>query len=145
LKTCKKEGCSNPVFGKGFCRNHQYLRPDYKPYRYKRKATGELELFKKIWIRREHKSFLSGKKLNTFDVSLFAHVLPKAQNKFPKWKLNPHNIILLTKYEHYLLDHGSEDEREKYAKENNCDWNKIYSLYNELKEAYETTFKEETR
>ena len=26
-KTCNKEGCNNNVFGGGYCKNHQYLRP----------------------------------------------------------------------------------------------------------------------
>jgi len=29
-KPCKKEGCNNPRFGKGYCRYHQYLREDKK-------------------------------------------------------------------------------------------------------------------
>ncbi len=84
---------------------------------------------------------MSGKKLDEFSVSLFAHVLPKAQNKFPKWKLNPDNIILLTRFEHHLFDKGTIAQREKYAKENNCNWIGIYNLYNELKQDYERKFR----
>lgn len=29
MKLCQADKCNNPVFGKGFCRNHQYLRPDF--------------------------------------------------------------------------------------------------------------------
>ena len=29
-KTCNASECNNPVFSKGFCRNHQYLRTDGK-------------------------------------------------------------------------------------------------------------------
>lgn len=29
MKFCQADNCSNPVFGKGFCRNHQYKREDY--------------------------------------------------------------------------------------------------------------------
>lgn len=28
-KTCNVEGCSSPVWGKGFCKNHQYKREDF--------------------------------------------------------------------------------------------------------------------
>lgn len=30
-KTCNAEGCSNRVWGKGYCARHQYLRTDKKP------------------------------------------------------------------------------------------------------------------
>lgn len=30
-KVCLKDECNNPRFGKGYCRNHQYLRTDKKP------------------------------------------------------------------------------------------------------------------
>lgn len=36
-KQCKADGCTYPVFGKGYCQNHQYLRDDYKPYQWKPK------------------------------------------------------------------------------------------------------------
>lgn len=29
-KTCTSEGCTRPVFGKGYCKAHQHLRPDFK-------------------------------------------------------------------------------------------------------------------
>lgn len=29
MKFCNEPNCSYPVFGKGFCRNHQYMREDY--------------------------------------------------------------------------------------------------------------------
>lgn len=29
-KQCTHEGCTRPVFGKGYCKAHQYLRPDFK-------------------------------------------------------------------------------------------------------------------
>ncbi len=139
-KNCKADNCGYIVFGKGYCKSHQYLRLDYNPYVYKKEPTGELEIFKDIWNKRPHVSFLSNKKLNEFSVSLFAHVLPKGQNKFPKWKLKPNNIILLTAEEHDLLDKGTKAQREKYAQQNNCDWNKIYKLYNQLENDYKKEF-----
>ena len=30
MKQCSVEGCKSPVFGKGYCRYHQYLRTDTK-------------------------------------------------------------------------------------------------------------------
>lgn len=105
------------------------------------KPTGEKVMFEQIWEEREHKSFLTGKPLdyhlgkNTW-FNLFAHVLSKAQNKYPKFKLYKKNIILLTPEEHRLLDHGTEDERRRYAEEEGCDWDLILELKEELKYEY---------
>ena len=33
MKTCKAENCSYPVFGGGYCKNHQYLRNKTKKIR----------------------------------------------------------------------------------------------------------------
>jgi hypothetical protein len=139
-KKCLSSGCNNYVFGKGYCKIHQYLRDDFKKYTYIREPTGELNLFHEIWKTRTHKSFLSNKEIEYFNVSCFAHILPKGENKFPKFKLNPKNIILLIPYEHHLLDNGTIEQREKYAKENNCNWDKIYKLYEKLSDEYITTY-----
>ena len=32
-KTCKYKECDYPVFGKGYCRNHQWKRDDVKKYK----------------------------------------------------------------------------------------------------------------
>jgi hypothetical protein len=112
------------------------------------KDTSQKDLFLKLWKERDKVSFLSGKPLAHLEnyknnkelsglyYSIFAHVLSKALNKYPKFKLKPENIILLSPEEHTMLDHGSESQREKYAKENNCDWNKVYKLRDKLKEEY---------
>ena len=107
-----------------------------------KKATGQRELFDEIWAERKQVSFLSNKRLSHYEntpfwFNLFAHVLSKALNKYPKFILHKENIILLTPEEHTLLDHGSESQREKYAEENQCDWDDIYDLKEKLKEDYE--------
>jgi len=140
VKYCKANNCNNPVFGGGYCRFHQWKRKDKNPYRYVRKKTGELEVFEMIWKERAHKSFLSGKKLRKFSPTYFAHVLSKAQNKYPKFKLYKKNIILLTPEEHYLLDQGTIEQRKKYDIENNCSFDKIKQLYGELKDEYEKKY-----
>lgn len=38
-KTCNKDGCDYPVFGKGFCKSHQYLRTDKKKKNVTKKRT----------------------------------------------------------------------------------------------------------
>jgi hypothetical protein len=103
-----------------------------------RKKTGERALFESLWETRAKVSFLSGKDLSrTPDflmLNIFAHVLPKG--KYPKYRLNTKNIIFLDPDEHYLLDFGTEDQRQKYAEENNCDWDCIYNLAEKLKKEY---------
>jgi len=46
-KTCTAANCTRPVWGKGYCRNHQYLRTDkkqkpIKPFSAKRTETNKL-------------------------------------------------------------------------------------------------------
>jgi hypothetical protein len=103
--------------------------------------ANQVQMFKSIWASRPHVSFLSGKPLNYIPntelwYSLFAHVLSKAMNKYPAYKLYEKNIVLLTPTEHGLLDAGTIDQRIKYEQENNCCWNKIFLLAEELKGQY---------
>ena len=88
--------------------------------------TGELELFKKIWAERVHESFISGRPLMFFDVCFFAHVLPKGTH--PQSRLDPENIVLLTREEHNLLDQGTMAQREKYGKKYNANWDLVRDL-----------------
>ena len=100
----------------------------------KRKPTGELELFKEIWEERIHISFLSGTPIKYFDVKCFAHVLNKG--KYPKFRLNKDNIVLLTPTEHNLLDAGTQLARDKYAFITESNWEKITNLKEKLKLEY---------
>ena len=145
-KICKIEGCDNTVFTHGYCLYHKgyYYKEKEKNKIYSSqksknkpiKKTGELNIFIEIWNEREHISFLSGKYLNyqagqKFWINCFAHVLPKG--KYPLFRLNKDNIILLTPAEHYLLDFGTHEQRIKYS--NNLytdtdyisDWGKIWA------------------
>ena len=127
------------------------FKPDLKPVKqeknnphYKKKgkkATGELDLFKRLWEEREHVSFLSGIPLDEFDVWQMAHVLAKGQNKYPKFRLYPKNIVFLTSLEHHLWDNGTMDRRAIYQQEMletgyDCDWQRLYDLADELKKEY---------
>ena len=60
------------------------------------------ELFNHIWNTREHRSELTGKPLYNTNHSQwhwqFLHVLPKGS--YPKYKLNPDNIMLALPEEH---------------------------------------------
>jgi hypothetical protein len=122
MKICKEENCSYPVFGGGYCKNHQWCRQDknkpivstsindrkqkhIKP----KKVTGELELFKEIWNERIHKSEISGLPLSLFDVKCFHHILTK--QAYPEHRLDKDNIILLTRSEHISVHSKSIDDQ----------------------------------
>ena len=96
----------------------------------KRKATGEAEVFRKIWGARKRVSFLSNRSVahieegSSFWYNLFAHLLPK--RKYKSLRLEPKNIIILHPEEHSLLDQGTEEQREAYAEKWRCDWGKVY-------------------
>ena len=138
MKTCSKDGCDYPSFSKGYCRRHQYLRVDKsvptlrksrvapKKYLKNPKQTGEKEVFERVWNNRPHKSQLSGKKIYDARPGNFAHLWPKG--KYPEFRLLDINICLLTLEEHFLFDQGTEEQRKKYADENNCDWEVIEIL-----------------
>lgn len=105
----------------------------------RKKPTGEFDLFCEIWDERDRVSFVSGKALHDFRetklfVSCFAHILSKGA--FPKFRLNRDNIVLLTPHEHHLLDFGSETMRTNYGIQNNCSWDSLYELKEQLKNDY---------
>jgi len=132
-KTCTADNCSFPVFGGRYCKRHQYLRTDKNFTSLKRKSmkpafkpSGEKILFDTILATRPHKSQLSGKKINNPDHKNCAHLWPKG--KYPEFRLLDINICILTFEEHFLFDQGTAEQRQKYARENNCDWNVIERL-----------------
>ena len=109
-------------------------------------TRSEVAVFKYIWALSDKRSFVSelfcrhaeGTK---FWFSIFAHVLPKAKNKYPHFKLYFGNIKVLLPGEHHLYDNGDEDQRVKYAKEvPTCDWNRLYELRDDLKDLYKEVF-----
>ena len=123
-RICQIPNCSNVVWGTdkitkiGYCKYHQYKRTDrkiskkYYPLK-SRKPTGEKELFEEIAKERLPTSFISGIFLDLNDVRCYAHVLPKG--KYPKYRLNKKNIVLLTPEEHRIFDQGTLDEEIKYS------------------------------
>ena len=99
-----------------------------------------LEIFKEIWMEREHVSFVSGRDILWFSPSCFAHVLPKGEGFFPEYKFRKENIVLVTIEEHGLIDHGTEAKRKAYA----ADWNRLHRLGVELRKEYELTYGKHT-
>ena len=100
---------------------------------YKRKKTGELELFIEIYNERPHVSYISEEPIRQFDVSCFAHVLNK--NVYPELRLEKINIALITKEEHRIFDRGTLKDREEYKKSHpKCEWDKLENLKSYIRE-----------
>lgn len=137
---------------KKLCYYHNQLRKQ-KEKKEKQLSKQQYEplkdFYKRIWASRPHISFLTGESLETTHKSLwlnmFCHVLAKGRAMYPKFKHYEKNIILLSPYEHWLLDKGSAEDRALYQQRKleqgiPCDWNKIYELKEELKAEYASRF-----
>jgi len=101
----------------------------------------QVDIFREKWANEDHVSFLSGRPILITEgtdlwFSIWAHVLSKAQNKYPAYKLFAKDIVMLLPEEHTLWDCGTMAQRAKYADKYNCSWNKMFSLSEELKENY---------
>jgi len=156
---CKIEGCKNVVATHGYCWWH-------KGYAYKDKAwakgiksrgagteklgdknmelwgfSGQIDLFKHLWATREHRSYLTDEPLGEFNISFFAHLLPK--KNYPLYKCNPKNIVFLTFYEHTMLDRGTIKEMEDYCRERGVldRLGKLWSLRDTMKAEYKELLK----
>lgn len=79
-------------------------KPNPKKKTYIRKATGELEVFKKIWKERPHICQVTGQALTVDNVN-FSHILPKG--RYPKFRLREENIWLVTWEIHHQWEHGN--------------------------------------
>lgn len=85
----------------------------------------EIELFRKIWRERPHRSEISGERLLYFHPIYFSHVLSKGSR--PDLKFCELNIVLKTAEEHQLW----ENHKSKIAGDPNWDW--IFKLRDYLK------------
>jgi hypothetical protein len=76
MKTCKKSDCTNPQFGGGYCKFHQYLREKTKkriPSRTKKRFNEEkeyhteaLKFFSEKGVKQENFCIFCGKKVKFF-------------------------------------------------------------------------------
>jgi hypothetical protein len=109
--------------------NDQYR----KPIKIKRKTTGEKDFFESLWNSDKAKvSALTGLPLsdqNDARAHFFAHILPKG--KYPKFRLNPDNIMYLELEEHYKWDF------ERFKCLIDPAWAHIIELENKLKKQYD--------
>lgn len=104
MKQCKIEGCNNPSWSKGLCRNHipkkSWLRKNIVNIRERFDEIHEMHtFFIGIWNKRPHYSEISKEKLfSPISTVYFHHILPK--EKYKEAKLDEDNIILITFDEH---------------------------------------------
>lgn len=99
----------------------------------KKAPTGELEIFRTILVRRGAFSQVNNEQITPVRPKNFAHLLPKAQNKYPMFKLFIDNIWLMTDDQHYKWDEDRESIREDHM------WQKVFKeearlmkLYNDM-------------
>lgn len=95
--------------------------------------VGQAQLFKQIWDKRLHESYISETFLgDEMKAQFFAHVIPKGS--YPKFKLYEKNIVLLTFEEHILWDHQRDKIRANkiWLKK----WEKLFLLEEKLKTEY---------
>lgn len=101
-----------------------------KKYIFKKKPTGEANIFREIWAERGPYSQIDGSYLGEYNVCFFSHILPKGQNKYPAFKLNKQNIVLKTLSQHHAWEHNKESLRGL------PEWEWVFQLETSLKEQY---------
>jgi hypothetical protein len=120
-----------------------YFLPDPKPIKKikpkkalksKRKKTGEAKLFEEIYIDRLGKCRITGEQLPLSPIC-FMHILSKGG--YPRYRLNPKNILLVLPEIHTLYDCGSME----YLISLYPNAKMIYDLKDELRTEY---YKKET-
>jgi hypothetical protein len=99
--------------------------PVVPPERKISNPTALKKIFTFLWETRPHVSFISGQPVRNIPTT-FAHVLPKAKNRFPQFKLLPCNIVFLTPDEHHLWD----NQRYKIEEDPTLlkKWSKMFKL-----------------
>ncbi len=97
--------------------------------------TGEGGLFEEIAAERPWVCFVSDEKLKELTPSQFLHVLPKALNKYPQFKLYKKNIVLATNDIHYDWDFKPRSEVRKDKR-----FDKLFKLEVELIAEYKELY-----
>jgi hypothetical protein len=93
-----------------------YFRPDPKSYsqpkvkkgltQKERKPTGELAMFKEIYLERGGKCEITGKEIEFHPIH-FLHILSKGA--YPRFRLKKENIIMAIEDIHLGYDNGSKE------------------------------------
>lgn len=105
----------------------------------------ETELFRHVWDTVPHYSYVSGIPITEPSPANFAHVLSKAVNRHPHFRLNPDNILLVTREEHNLIDQGTQAARDRYCQRiRTASFGPFYKKREELEKQYEILYSDLT-
>lgn len=118
--------CAGKRYSKTTARNQ---RKNYVPKAEKNEIT-EIDVFNEILEERPHICFVTGKPIYNPTPTNFLHILRKAKNGWPHFKLYKKNIVLGLDEVHDLLDKGTEAQRQKYGYAEG--WERLYKLRDEL-------------
>lgn len=128
----KNSGVSGRNYRDGiFDKRRSQIQKTRKPILKPKKGTGEKEVFEEIAEEREWVCFVTGATLYELTATQFAHVLPKALNRYPLFKLYKPNIVLLSNEAHYSWDFVPRSELRKDRR-----FDKLFELEEKLKEEY---------
>lgn len=111
-------------FGKSPIKKYSYIKP----------KTGEADLFYIIWIESNQCCFVCDKPIIYPVASNFAHILPKALNKYPLFKLHKPNIKVFC--------HDNEGschmrwDKAPHSTLTEAMWQKVFELEVKLKDEY---------
>ena len=116
-KQCQHEECLNNVWGKGYCKYHQYMRKDLRAERANKprrrmisikkvsstrqiKITSQnakdREFYLSLWDKREHKCQYCGIPLDDEPEKwMFHHILFKGENKYKHLRYYEENIDIV--------------------------------------------------
>lgn len=107
-RECKVRDCTNPVWSKGYCKNHtpkisipsrRVVISSKKRKQKQEEVPVMRDFFLSIWNKRQHYSEVSNTYLGKEPLTVFFHhILPK--EKYEEAKYDEENIILLTLDEH---------------------------------------------
>ena len=101
------------------------------PIKKVKKATGEKDIFEEIAEERDWICFVSSVILRELKPQQFMHVLPKALNKYPLFKLYKKNIQLASDEIHYAWDFTPRSELHKDTR-----FDELFELEAELIKEY---------
>ena len=103
-------------------------------YKFIKEPTGEKELFLEIWQNSNQRCFVCDKPILQPIVSNFMHVLPKALNKYPKYKTYVKNVVLGC-HDSETSCHHRYDKMPRNTLTEPM-WQKLFTLEKELKQQY---------
>jgi 5-methylcytosine-specific restriction endonuclease McrA len=142
---CKNPDCNRqdvPIVVKdGWCDKCNYERKQAKkkaagkktgPYKYKREATGEANIFEIVLEKNEPICYVCKERISLIMAHNFAHVLPKG--RYPKARLDPNNIRILC----YKFGQGCHERWDFGVKAEltGDGWDRMKALAEELKKEY---------